>query len=45
MNFGQGKEELANFLCIERSVLSHELARMKKDGLIEYRKNNFLLKA
>ena len=37
------REELANFLCVERSALSHELARMKKDGLIEYRKNTFIL--
>jgi len=37
------REELANFLCVERSALSHELARMKKDGLIEYRKNHFQL--
>ena len=38
------REELADFLCVERSALSHELARMKKDGLIEYRKNKFVLK-
>ena len=39
------REELANYLCVERSALSHELARMKKDGLIEYRKNNFRIMA
>ena len=38
------REELANYLCVERSALSHELMRMKKDGLIEYKKNRFLLK-
>jgi len=37
------REELANFLCVERSALSHELARMKNDGLIDYRKNHFYL--
>jgi len=37
------REELADFLCVERSALSHELSRMKKDGLIEYRKNKFVL--
>jgi len=37
------REELADFLCVERSALSHELARMKRDGLIEYRKNVFML--
>ncbi len=35
------REELANYLCVERSALSHELSRMKKDGLIDYRKNQF----
>jgi CRP-like cAMP-binding protein len=28
------REDMADFLCVERSALSHELARMKKDGLI-----------
>lgn len=37
------REELADFLCVERSALSHELARMKKDGLIEYKKNKFMV--
>ena len=37
------REEMANFLCVERSALSHELAKMKKDGLIEYRKNRFTI--
>jgi len=37
------REEMANFLCVERSALSHELAKMKKDGLIEYRKNQFMV--
>lgn len=38
------REELANYLSVDRSALSHELTRMKKDGLIEYRKNSFILK-
>lgn len=37
------REEFADFLCVERTALSHELARMKKDGLIAYRKNLFVL--
>jgi len=39
------REELANYLCVERSALSHELMRMKRDGLIEYKKNKFVLKS
>lgn len=38
------REKLADFLCVERSALSHELMRMKNDGLIEYKKNKFILK-
>jgi CRP-like cAMP-binding protein len=38
------REEMAGYLCVERSALSHELIRMKQDGLIEYRKNQFTLK-
>jgi len=38
------REALADYLCVERSALSHELMRMKRDGLIEYRRNRFVLK-
>jgi len=38
------REELANYLCVERSALSHELMKMKADGLIDYNKNRFILK-
>jgi len=37
------REEMADYLCVDRSALSHELARMKKDGFIDYRKNCFTL--
>jgi len=37
------REQLADYLSVDRSALSHELARMKKDGLIDYRKNRFVL--
>ena len=38
------REEMADYLCVERSALSHELARMKRDGVIDYRKNKFVLR-
>jgi len=38
------REELAEYLFVERSALSHELMKMKRDGLIEYKKNVFTLK-
>ncbi len=37
------REQLANFLCADRSALSNELSKMKKDGLIDYNKNEFVL--
>jgi len=39
------REELADYLCVERSALSHELSRMREDGLIEYKKNIFILRS
>lgn len=37
------REELAAFLCVNRSALSHELSRMEAEGLIRFRKNQFTL--
>jgi len=36
-----GRIELAEFLCVDRSALTRELVKMKKDGLIDYDKNCF----
>lgn len=38
------RQELADYLAVERSGLSSEMARMQKEGLIEYTKNHFILK-
>lgn len=35
------RQQLADYLMVERSALSNELSKMQKDGLIEYRKNSF----
>ena len=37
------REELAAFLCVNRSALSHELSLMEQEGLIAFRKNVFTL--
>ena len=37
------REELAQYLGVNRSALSHELSKMKKDGLIDFRKGAFTL--
>ncbi len=36
-----GRVELAEYLCVDRSALTRELANMKADGLIDYDKNCF----
>lgn len=35
------REEMAEYLGCDRSALSRELARMSKDGIIEYKRNSF----
>jgi len=35
------REEFAAYLCVDRSALSRELGRMKKEGLIDFSKNRF----
>lgn len=35
------REEMARFLCADRSALSNELSKMQKEGLIQYAKNTF----
>jgi len=37
------REELADFLCVDRSAMSNELSKMRKEGLIRFRKNEFEL--
>lgn len=37
------REELAAYLCVNRSALSHELSRMQEEGLISFRKDYFCL--
>lgn len=37
------REQMADYLAVDRSALSAELARMKQGGIIDYRKNRFKL--
>lgn len=39
------RQQMADYLNIERTALSKELRKMKNDGLIDFQKNHFLLKA
>ena len=38
------RQQLSDYLGVERSGLSLELGKMKRDGLLEFHKNHFILK-
>ncbi len=38
------RQQLAEYLNLDRSALSKELGRMRDDGLIDFHKNSFKLK-
>lgn len=38
------RNELADFLCVDRSALSRELSKLQKEGAFEFHKNEFKLK-
>ena len=37
------RQQLADFLSVDRSAMSNELCKMRKDGLLEFNKNKFRL--
>lgn len=37
------RQELADYLAVDRSALSKELSRMRQEGLVDYRRNEFSL--
>lgn len=42
-DIGMNQEQFAQYLCVNRSVLSNELNHMRKSGLIDYKKKRFTL--
>ncbi|HPR24140.1 MAG TPA: Crp/Fnr family transcriptional regulator [Bacillota bacterium] len=38
------QEQFAQYLCVNRSALTWELAKMKKEGIIDFSKDSFILK-
>lgn len=38
------RQQLADYLAVERSGLSAELGKMRKEGLLDFRRNHFILK-
>jgi CRP-like cAMP-binding protein len=37
------RQQLADYLCVERSAMSNELSKMRAEGLLEYKRNRFTL--
>lgn len=37
------RQQLADYLCVERSALSNELSKARREGLLRFRKNHFEL--
>ncbi len=40
---GMSREQMAQYLCVNRSALSNELNKMKREGLIDFRRGRFWL--
>lgn len=38
------RQQLADYLSVERSAMTNELSKMRKEGLIDFEKNEFILK-
>ena len=38
------RQQLADFLSVDRSAMSAELSKMQKEGLVSYNRNQFALK-
>ena len=37
------RQQLADFLCVDRSAMSNELCKMRDEGLLQFAKNQFVL--
>ena len=37
------REQMAQYLCVNRSALSNELNKMKREGLIDFKRGQFWL--
>ena len=45
VSFPYNRQQLADYLNVDRSAMCNELSKMQKDGVIEYERNRILLKA
>ena len=39
------RQGMADYLAVDRSALSQELGKMRREGLLDYHKNHFILHA
>ena len=37
------RQQLADYLCVERATMSVELSKLKKEGILDTKKNHFIL--
>lgn len=37
------RQELADYLCVDRSAMSNELSKLRGEGVLQFRRNHFLL--
>lgn len=37
------RQQLADYLCVDRSAMSNELSKMQKEGLLSFKKNSFCI--
>jgi len=44
INIGMTQEEFAEFLCVDRTSLTYELGKMRREGILEVRGKIYLLK-
>ena len=35
------RQELADYLCVDRSAMSKELCKLRDNGILKFNKNNF----
>lgn len=38
------RQQMADYLCVDRSAMSNELSKMKQEGLLDFHKNEFWIK-
>ena len=38
------RQELADYLCVDRSAMSSELGKMRDEGILEFRREHFVMR-